>query len=139
MYSPYGGLYIRADNFFYISGDDGSGGYDNNRQWINRTETHYISGDLSISLKTDAGFGGWLYGNLSITQSPGGYWGGNYQTITQNRTIITPDGYWGYFQNKKGPMFTVDGGFISTTYLKDNANAADTRHVRVSIETGQFI
>jgi hypothetical protein len=40
---------------------------------------------------------------------------------------------------KNVKRITVDGGFISTTYLAFNADAADTRHAKVDIETGRII
>ena len=114
------GLIINTDNYFFI-GDKGSGGFDDGGASINDAETHYFSGNLRVSIKTHADLGGWLYANLSITK---------------NGSTISPDGYWGYFINEKGPLFSVDGGYINTTYLENNSDAKNTRPVKVSIETG---
>ena len=118
------GLSIRADNFFYVSGDDGSGYIDESSMTVSQTETHYIKGNMRITLKTSAslGWAGAVGSNLSII----------YHGVE-----IIPDGRFGYYQRQRGPMFTVEDGFISTTYFTDQIDS-NPPLVRVSIETGQI-
>jgi hypothetical protein len=103
------GLSIKADNFFRA----GFG------------ETYYIQGDLMILLKTERGLGGVFSPNLYIQN-------GDFKA--------SPDGAFGYGQSNPPdhPVFTVEGGFIHTTYAAGGFDA-DSRPVRVNIKTGEAL
>jgi hypothetical protein len=133
LYSPYGGLYIRADNFFYtMNGDsyisdsgESDGDYHGTHYVSVYNETHYIKGDFWISIKTTTSILGPTGWNLSIVK---------------NGVETRPEGYFGYFQ-KDGPLFFIDGHLIITTYYTNPDPAPygrDPRPVKVDIETGEI-
>lgn len=116
------GLNIRADNYFYTAnGDsykDAAGGFVSVKN-----ETHYIKGDLEIHINTAT--------VRLLGPTP------NNLIIKKNGNEIRPEGYFGYYQ-KNGPLFAIDGSYISTTYYTD----PDTRNAqpcRVNVETGQVL
>ncbi|WBW50242.1 hypothetical protein O6R05_01485 [Peptoniphilus equinus] len=116
------GLNIRADNYFYTAkGDSGraaDGGY-----LTVPNETHYIHGDLEIHLvKQFSRLLGPMSRNLSIVK---------------DTTEIKPEAYFAYYQ-KNGPLFTLDGNFIHTTYYTD-PDKRDARLCKVNIKTGEII
>lgn len=116
------GLNIRADNFFYTANGD-SYKNDSGEFVTVYNETHYIKDDLRIYIKTDtARLVGPVPQNLYIVK---------------NGIETRPKGYFGFYQ-KNGPLFTIDGSFISTTYYTD-PDARNTQPCRVNIETGQIL
>lgn len=56
--------------------------------------------------------------------------------IINNGVETTPEGYFGYYQ-KNGPLFSIDGSRIRTTYYTD-PDARDPKGCSVNIETGQI-
>lgn len=116
------GLNIRADNFFYTANGD-SYKSDSGEFVTVKNETHYLKGDLRVLLKTDTvRLLGPVSGNLSIEK---------------NGVETKPDGYFGYYQ-KNGPLFTLDGNSILTTYYTD-PDIRNAQPCRVDIETGQIL
>lgn len=115
------GLNIKADNFFYTANGD-SGRAPDGSFFSVENETHYIKGDLRIYLTTKTQLIGPLSQNLYIIK---------------NDAEIRPTGYFGYYQ-KNGPLFTVDGSFINTTYYTD-PDARNPQPARINIETGQIL
>ena len=122
-YDKESGLNIRADNFFYESGAEGSGYNDQRGLLVCSTWTYYIKGDLTVSLETRG------------SRAAAGPIGSNL-SIIKNGVEIIPEGKFGYYQNQRGPMFTIDGGFIRTTYY-DPYYATGLQTVRVDMATGQ--
>jgi len=121
------GLIISADNFFYTSNvrtPSAVFAYAgmNDETYISGIETHYIKGNLRVFIKTDLNRLGPVGWNLYIVE---------------NGVETRPRGWFGYFQGK-GPLFTVDGNYINTSYytIPEERNP---RPCRVSIETGQII
>lgn len=116
------GLHIRADNFFYTANGD-SYKSDSGEFLSVNNETHYIKGDLRIYITTrTARLLGPIPQNLYIIK---------------NGVEIRPKGYFGYFQ-KNGPLFSIDGSYISTTYYTD-PDTRNSQPCRVNIETGQIL
>jgi hypothetical protein len=114
------GLNIRADNFFYTA--NGDSGIDDSVFYSVENETHYLKGDLRIYLTTRLGrLIGPLGGNLHIIKSG---------------VEIRPEAWFGYYQ-KNGPLFTLDGNFISTVYYTD-PDLRNSQPCRVSIATGEI-
>ena len=114
------GLRITADNLFYTTNGDSfikdSGGFvsvDN--------ETHYIKGNLRVYIKTETNILGPVSRNLHIIN---------------NGVETTPEGYFGYYQ-KNGPLFSIDGSRIRTTYYTD-PDVRDPKACSVNIKTGQI-
>ena len=116
------GLIIGADNYFYTANGDSYA--DAERALSVDNETHYLNGDLWIYIKTEARNAGPYQENLHIIK------GG---------VEIKPEGYFGYFQ-KNGPLFTVDGDHITTTYIPLYGGKWEDHQLRkVRIETGQML
>lgn len=114
------GLNIRADSFFYTANGDSY--KDELGAFVSvYNETHYIKGDLRIHMTTETNILGPVSKNLRILK---------------NGKETRPKGYFGYYQ-KNGPLFTLDGSFISTTYYID-PDARNTQPCRVNIETGNL-
>lgn len=116
------GLNIRADNFFYTANGDSGRAADGSFFSV-ENETHYIKGDLRISLATKMAR---LIGPLSQNLY-----------IVKNGVETRPMGYFGYYQ-KNGPLFMIDGDFLSTTYYTD-PDARDSQPCRVNVETGEIL
>ena len=121
------GLNISADNFFYTSNVQTPSAFVNYTNmngdiFTAGIETHYIKGNLRVFIKTDTNRLGPVGWNLYIVK---------------NGVETRPDGWFGYFQGK-GPLFTVDGNYIKTSYYTI-PESRDTHPCQVSIETGQII
>lgn len=116
------GLNIRADNYFYTANGDSYKADSGEFVSVNN-ETHYIKGDLRIYITTEtAGLLGPVSRNLHIIK---------------NGIETRPEGYFGYYQ-KNGPLFAIDGSYISTTYYTD-PDARNSQPCRVNIETGEIL
>jgi hypothetical protein len=118
------GLSIRADNFFYTPIEVGANTIANDGAYVGGySETHYIKGDLRIVLITDSNRMGPIGENLYIIK---------------NGAETRPTGYFGYYRGQT-PLFTVDGGFINTTYYTtDVPEIRNPQPCKVNIETGQI-
>lgn len=115
------GLNIRADNYFYTANGD-SYKADSGEFVSVDNKTYYIKGDLRIYIKTETNRLGPVPQNLHIIK---------------NGVETRPEGYFGYYQ-KNGPLFSIDGSYISTTYYID-PDARNSQPCRVTIETGQIL
>lgn len=120
------GLTIRADNCFYTANGDsysGNASGEPGRFISVFNETHYIKGGLRISVNTETNRMGPIGGNLLI--------------LNHGREI-RPVGYFGYYQ-KDGPLFTVDGDYIYTTYYMDfdEFTGRIPQPCKVDMETGE--
>ena len=115
------GLRITADNFFYTANGD-SYKKTSGESVLVPNETYYIKDDLMIYIKTDYRLIGPLPQNLHIIK---------------NGIEATPVGYFGYYQ-KNGPLFSIDEGYISTTYYSD-PDERDAQPCKVNIETGRIL
>jgi len=115
------GLKIRADNYFYTANGD-SYKTDEGTFVSVDNETHYIKGDLRIYLTTETTRLGPVPGNLHIIK---------------NGIETRPAGYFGYYQ-QNGPLFAIDGNYLTTTYYTD-PDARNAQPCRVDIETGEIL
>lgn len=116
------GLTIGTDAFFYTANGDSSINDDGSFSSI-ENETHYVKGDLRISIDTkNARLLGPMARNLSIVS------GG---------TEIRPEGYFGYYQ-KNGPLFTVEGDYIYTVYYT-HPDIREVRPCKINIQTGEIL
>lgn len=114
------GLRITADNLFYTTNGDSL--IKNSGEFVSvDNETHYIKGNLRVYIKTETNRLGPVPRNLHIIN---------------NGVETTPEGYFGYYQ-KNGPLFSIDGSRIRTTYYTD-PDARDPKGCSVNIETGQI-
>jgi len=114
------GLNIMADTFFYTTNGD-SYQADSGEFVHVDNQTYYNNGGLKIFIITTTNRLGPVSGNLNII----------------NKGIeIQPEGYFGYYQ-KNGPLFTVDGDIISTTYYTDH-DSRNSQPCKVNIVTGQI-